>query len=129
AGLWLTTVGGWLHPFDVIVAGKPGGDWWRPLTAPFVHYGGGGQSLFAGGAYQFIAMFAVAIYGWLLERRHGGFVVLSLFLAGGAGGAVAAAAAYPVPVLCGANGAALALLCAWALPDFLAFRRGEEVEG
>ena len=29
----------------------------------------------------------------------------------------------------GANGAALALLVAWAIPDLLALRAGEEIEG
>ena len=29
----------------------------------------------------------------------------------------------------GANGAALALLCAWVIPDLLALRAGEDVDG
>ena len=29
----------------------------------------------------------------------------------------------------GANGAALALLCAWAIPDLMTLRAGEEVDG
>ena len=33
------------------------------------------------------------------------------------------------PVVLGANGAALALLVAWAIPDLLELRRGEDVEG
>jgi hypothetical protein len=40
----------------------------------------------------------------------------------------ATAAAYPFPVALGGNGAALALLCAWAIPDLLTLRAGEEVE-
>ena len=35
----------------------------------------------------------------------------------------------PVPFVLGGNGAALALLCAWAVPDLLALRAGEEIEG
>ena len=35
---------------------------------------------------------AIAIYGWLLERRHGPLVVLVLFLLGGIGGLAATAA-------------------------------------
>jgi membrane associated rhomboid family serine protease len=41
----------------------------------------------------------------------------------------ATAAFYSFPVVLGANGAALALLVAWALPDLLSLRAGEEIEG
>jgi hypothetical protein len=36
---------------------------------------------------------------------------------------------YPFPVALGANGAALALLVAWAIPDLLSWRAGEEIDG
>jgi hypothetical protein len=55
--------------------------------------------------------------------------VLALFLVGGVGGIAATAAAYPVPIALGGNGAALALVCAWAVPDLLSLRAGEEIEG
>ncbi len=71
----------------------------------------------------------IALYGTLLERRHGPAPVLALFLVGGVGGTAATAAAYQVPVVLGANGAALALLCAWAVPDLLALRAGEDYDG
>jgi hypothetical protein len=45
------------------------------------------------------------------------------------GGTAATAAVYSFPVVLGANGAALALLCAWAIPDLISLRRGEEIEG
>jgi membrane associated rhomboid family serine protease len=77
--------------------------------------------------YQLAALVAVGLYGWLLERRHGPIPVVLLFLLGGVGG-LAAAVELDGPSV-GANGAALALLCAWAMRDALAARRGEEYEG
>jgi hypothetical protein len=41
----------------------------------------------------------------------------------------ATAAAYPFPIALGGNGAALALLVAWAIPDLLELRRGGEIDG
>ena len=105
---------------QVAVIGKPGTHWWRLFTAPFTYVNTG---------YAFVTLGAVMLYGWLLERRYGPAPVLALFLAGGVGGIAAAAAAYPYPVALGANGAALALLFAWAVPDLLALRDGEEVDG
>src|SRR4051812_39883370 len=40
----------------------PLGEWWQVLTAPFVHLNSW---------YQFAALGSVAIFGWLLERKHG----------------------------------------------------------
>ena len=48
---------------------------------------------------------------------------------GGVGGTAATAALYANPVVLGANGGALALLIAWAIPDLLDLRAGEEIEG
>ncbi len=105
---------------DIAVVGKPGSHWWRLFTAPFAYDNTG---------YAFVALTVTGLFGWLIERRHGPLVVLLLFLIGGVGGAAATAAAYDLPVVLGANGAALALLCAWAVPDLLTLRHGEEVEG
>jgi membrane associated rhomboid family serine protease len=105
---------------DIGVFGKPGPDWWRLLTAPFTYDNTG---------YACIALGTIALFGWLMERRHGPAPVLALFLIGGVGGIAATAAAYPVPVAVGGNGGALALLCAWAVPDLLSMRAGEEIEG
>ncbi len=69
------------------------------------------------------------LFGWLLERRHGPLVGARAVpgrrrrRAGRDGGRL------PVPIAMGGNGAALALLCAWAVPDLLALRAGEEIEG
>jgi membrane associated rhomboid family serine protease len=106
---------------DVAVVGtKPGSHWWRLVTAPFTYVSTG---------YAFITLGAIALYGWLLERRHGPAVVLALFLIGGVGGIAATAAVYATPVAAGGNGAALALLIVWVIPDLLALREGEEIDG
>jgi membrane associated rhomboid family serine protease len=115
--IWRTSA---LNLSDVAVVSKPGSHWWRLFTAPFVYDNTG---------YAFVTLTVVGLFGWLNERRHGPLVVLLLFLIGGVGGTAATAAAYDVPVVLGANGAALALLFAWAVPDLLTLRRREEVEG
>jgi membrane associated rhomboid family serine protease len=84
--------------------------------------------VYPNGWYQMVALVAIGLYGWLLERRHGPVPVVGLFVLGGIGGIAAAAALDDLPAY-GANGAALALLCAWAMRDALAARRGEDYEG
>ena len=105
---------------QVEINGKPGAHWWRLITAPFVYSNLG---------FAFVCLGTIAVYGWLLERRHGPLPVLALFAIGGIGGAAATAAFYGDPVTLGANGAALALLIAWAIPDVLALRRGQDFDG
>jgi len=56
-------------------------------------------------------------------------VVLVLFAAGAIGGAAVTAADTSLPLALGGNGGALALLVAWAIPDLLSLRAGEEIEG
>ena len=89
-------------------------------TSPFLY-----QNLW----YEIAAVTAIVVFGWLLERRHGPLVVVLLFALGGFGGAALTAVADASPVALGGNGAALALLCAWAVPDLLRRARGEEYEG
>jgi membrane associated rhomboid family serine protease len=109
-----------VDPGDVAVAGPIHGQWWRVVTSLFVY----------GSAwYELAAVLAIGTFGWLLERRHGPFVVLALFLLCGAGGIALTAAVDPTPLAIGGNGAALGLLCAWAVPDLLARGRGEEYDG
>jgi membrane associated rhomboid family serine protease len=93
---------------------------WRLVTAPLTYDNAG---------YAFAALVAIMLYGWLLERRHGPLAPLLLFLTGGVGGTAAAAAASSQPYVLGGNGAALAMVFAWAVPDLLAWRGGEDVEG
>jgi membrane associated rhomboid family serine protease len=115
--LWRT---GLVDETKLIIFGKPGSQWWRLFTAAFTYDNTG---------YAFVALGAVALFGWLLERRHGPLAVTVLFLVGGVGGLAATAAAYPLPEALGANGGALALVCAWAVPDLLELRHGGDVEG
>lgn len=127
--VYLLGVAGAFSPFDLVLRG-PFGDEpsWRAFTAPFVHLSGGGR-VFAGGAYQFATMIGVGLFGWLLERRHGPWAVLAIALVAGAGGMALAGLIDPDRVAFGANGMALGLLCAWAVPDLLAWRRDQEYEG
>jgi membrane associated rhomboid family serine protease len=104
----------------IAVLGPLHGDWWRLFTSAFAYLNG---------LYAFVAILTLAIFGWLLERRHGPGVVLALFLGAGATGALVAGAVYPYAIVSGGNGAALALLAAWAAPDLEAARAGEYREG
>jgi membrane associated rhomboid family serine protease len=123
-GLWIAVQGGYVRPAELIVAGPLHGDWWRLLSSQFV-YGGS----FSSGLYMLATLLAVALFGGLLERRHGAPFVLALFLAAGVAGGLVAEAAYPFAVCTGANAAALALIGAWAGPDIRAARRGKYYDG
>jgi membrane associated rhomboid family serine protease len=94
--------------------------WWRLLVAPFTYVNTG---------YAIVALGTIAVYGWLLERRHGPLVVLAIFGIATVGGAAVVATDSTLPLALGANSGALALLVAWALPDLLSLRRGNEIEG
>jgi membrane associated rhomboid family serine protease len=104
---------------QIIVFGHLGTKWWRALTAPFVYNNTG---------YAFVALSVIALYGTLLERRHGPVLVMALFLLGGVGGA-ALAGQFSDHVAIGGNGIALALLTAWAMQDLVALRQDKEVDG
>jgi membrane associated rhomboid family serine protease len=119
-GVWIALRGGYVAPGRLVVYGGLRGEWWRALTTQFAYFNG---------IYQFLTLFAVALFGWLLERRHGPVAVIALFLLGGAGGALVAGVLDTQSLVSGANGGALALLCAWAVPDLLARRRGAYYDG
>jgi len=126
---YLVFFAGAFNWWDAIIIGKVDGDWWKLLTANFLHVDGGGSSVFAGGAYQFATVAAVGIYGTLLERRHGPFVVLAIALVAGVGGMLIADVIDPTPLAGGANGMGLGLLAAWAVPDLLAWRANRDYDG
>jgi membrane associated rhomboid family serine protease len=94
-------------------------EYWRTVTTLFVYSQNG---------YEIAVLAAVFLFGWLLERRHGGWVTLLVFLVGGAGGMFAAIAAGDAELALGANGSALALLAAWSMRDLLGRRKGIEDE-
>lgn len=99
---------------DIALVGPLDGQIWRIFTTPFVSEGAWAEAVTLG---------CVALFGTLLERRHGALAVLVLWLVGASGGAALVAAVYVSPVALGANGGALALLMAWAVPVLLARRR------
>ncbi len=104
----------------IVIDSALGNHWWRILTAPFVYTNVG---------YAFVALSVIGIYGILLERRHGPVVVIVVALLGGCGGVAVASQAMSAPLALGGNGAALALLVAWAVPDLLALRARRDFEG
>src|ERR1019366_1588552 len=104
---------------NLAVIGKPGSHLWRLVTASFVYDNTG---------YALASLAAIGLFGWLLERRHGPVVVIVLFILGGIGGIAVTAAVQPFPVVLGANGAALAMIVAWAVPDVLDLLEGRDVE-
>jgi len=95
-------------------------DPWKVVTSVFVY---------RNGWYEFAALLAIGVYGWRLELRHGPAAVVALFVLGGVGGMAAAGALDNTPFAYGGNGLALGLLCAWAVPDLLRARAGEDHEG
>jgi membrane associated rhomboid family serine protease len=92
---------------------------WRLLTSPFLYSNTGDA---------FVCLAGVGLFGGLLERRHGHVAVLALFFLCGSGGMLVASAIESMPVALGANGAALGLLVAWAVPAVQELRAGEEPE-
>ncbi len=55
--------------------------------------------------------------------------MIGVFLVGAVGGLAVTAAVYAFPASLGGNGGALALICAWSVPDLIDLRNGEEIEG
>ncbi|WP_354698629.1 hypothetical protein DSM112329_04316 [Paraconexibacter sp. AEG42_29] len=104
---------------SVGVAGPIDGEYWRYATTPF---------LYESGWVQLACVTPVAIYGWLLERRHGPVAVVLIWGLGAIGGVVLATKADEQVFVLGGNGGAIALLLAWVIPILLARRRGDEDE-
>src|ERR1700730_6116135 len=95
---WVIWRAGFVQLDKLVIFGPLHGDWWKLFSTPFTY---------ENGLYEFVALFCIALFGWLLERRRGRAVVLALFFGAGVGGALAATAAYPEPVVIGGNAAAL----------------------
>jgi membrane associated rhomboid family serine protease len=92
-------------------------DPWRPFTTLFTYISTG---------YEAVTVGTIALFGWLLERRHGWWAPLLVFFVAGAGGAYVAVEFAGEGIALGANGAALGLLAAWAMRDILGRRKGFE---
>jgi hypothetical protein len=116
--IWRTTL---VNKQDLVVIGKPTGHWWHVATAAFTYDNAG---------VAFAVLGAVALYGWLLERRHGPLPVLVLFAVGALGGIALDALARPTPdhFLLAGNGGALALLSAWTVGQLLELRETGDVD-
>jgi len=102
---------------EVLLTDPLEGEWWRLFTSLFL-YGSTG--------YEVATLAAVAVFGILLERRHGWWAPLLVFLIGGGLGMLLAVAADDFVLATGGNGAALALVAAWAMRDVLDRRKGRE---
>jgi len=114
--IWRTSA---VNVLQLVVYDHLESQWWRTFSAPFIYNNTG---------YAFVALTVVALYGTLMERRHGPIIVLALFLIGGVGG-MAVAGKATADVILGGNGAALALLCAWAVPDLGRLLRKRDFDG
>ena len=110
-------VPGVLSVTDVGIVGQLSGQWWRLVTATF----------FASNLWYAAAVIvAVALFGGLIERRHGPLVAAAAFMICAVGGNAAAAGLESVPLAVGGNAAALGLIGAWAVAPVLETRRGEK---
>ena len=118
--MWLAFRGAFLHEQQIDVTGPLQGHWWRLFSTQFAY---------SSGVYAFVVLAAVALYGSLLERRHGPVTVLVVFFGCGVSGVLVALALYPAPLVLGANGAALGLLAAWSVADLRAARSHAYYEG
>jgi len=92
---------------------------WRAFTTVFVYDSSG---------YEAITVATIALFAWLLERRHGWWAPLLVFLVTGVGGAYVAVGLLDEGIAMGANGAALGMLAAWTMRDVLGRRAGREDE-
>src|SRR5262245_25562223 len=107
--------GGDLH--QLLLVGPIDGDYWKLVTTTFI-YGTTG--------YEIVCVGSIFLFAWLLERRHGWWAPLIVYILGAAAGNGLVVAFDAVPVSLGGNGPALALLAAWTMRDLLGRRRGRE---
>ena len=119
-----------LVPIIVTLAIKTQPDWlqyftygasfdepWRAFTSVLAYTSAG---------YEAVTLGAIALFGWLLEKRHGWWAPLLVYLVCGVGGAYVAAEVFDETIVRGANGAALGMLAAWTMRDVLGRRAGRE---
>ena len=104
----------------LIVEGAVESEWWRLLTTSFVY---------ATSGYEAVGLTTIALFGWLLERRHGAWAPLVVYVLGAVvGGALVVLLDPADGVTLGGYAPGMALLCAWAMRDVLTLRRGGEVD-
>jgi hypothetical protein len=112
-GVWFTLI---FYAVPNLALKAIGGDPWRFATAALAN---------DNTAAQFAAVAGLGLFGWLIERRHGPFVVVALFALCGPGALAIAVAIDPGNLVYGSHGAALGLLCAWLVPVLIARRGGD----
>jgi membrane associated rhomboid family serine protease len=116
----LLTLGVKAHLWDAdrLLLSDTTDEYYRTVTTLFLYDSTG---------YEIVALGAIFLFGWLLERRHGAWAPLLVFLVGGAAGMFLAIAGDDIDFVAnGGNGAALALLAAWSMRDILGRRRDVE---
>src|ERR1700729_2043013 len=72
-GVWIASQGAYVNLGKLVIFGPLNGDWWRLLSSQFV-YGSG----FSAGMFMFATLLCVAVFGVLIERRHGPHDILLL---------------------------------------------------
>ncbi|HVL96258.1 MAG TPA: rhomboid family intramembrane serine protease [Solirubrobacteraceae bacterium] len=107
-------------PLQLVMLAGTQGDPWRPATT---------QLYYGSTMYEVVALAAIFLFGWLLERRHGHWAPLLVAVVGGAAGIGLVLLTDPDGFATGGNAIALALLAAWVVRDLRAARRGEEIDG
>jgi membrane associated rhomboid family serine protease len=86
---------------DALAAGVAHGDWWRLITAAFLHYGP---------LHLLLNMLGLYWFGSLLERRIGSGRFLLLYLVSGLAGSAGALVLDPTTPTVGASGAIFGIL-------------------
>ena len=104
---------------DLVLVGSIDSAPWKLVSSSF---------FYDGTMHELVCLVSIGLFGWLLERRHGLWAPLLVYLLGAAAGTGLELATPDADLALGGNGAALALLSAWAVPELLARRRGEETE-
>jgi membrane associated rhomboid family serine protease len=104
---------------DLALIAPIGNDWWQLVTTTFIY---------DSTAYEIVALGAIFLFAWLLERRHGWWAPLLVYVLCAAAGSALVVAVDDVPIALGGNGAALGLLAAWLVRDFRTRRAGEDTE-
>jgi membrane associated rhomboid family serine protease len=102
---------------DLVLIAPIDNQWWQLVTTTFIY---------DSAAYEIVALGAIFLFAWLLERRHGWWAPLIVYVLCAAAGSALVVAVDDVPIALGGNGAALGLLAAWTMRDLLGRRRGRE---
>jgi len=105
---------------DLFTGSFSGDDVWRLLLASFLYLSTG---------YEVVALAAIGLFGWRLERRYGFWTPLFVFGLATLAGAAAVGLLDASPLAIGGNAGALGLACAFAVPVLREHRReGEDSE-